>query len=203
VIPRLVRDYRPGQPHGWPGRATVGGHVSAGAFDHNGRSYRVSLAAAEYAAAPSVGFVRTVEDAFGGFYTFRYGGGLPAFRVQSYSVVTSPSSYGAELYVVHEDGPDPALALRWIQVVRTPGRSFVDNGGRANPFLPTGGPTSVHGERLLNLYTVTEIIPPPDAPDLSGDYAAEVFLAHDTGAGDPCPVVVTGGIRYGWQVRAA
>ena len=203
MIPRLVRDYRPSQPHGWPGRATVGGHGPAGSFDHNGRSYRISLAPAEYAAAPSVGFVRAVEDAFGGSYTFRYGGGLPAFRVQSYSVIASPSSYGAELYVVHEGGPDPARALRWIQVVRTPDGSFVDNGGRANPFLPTGGPTSVRGERLVNLYTVTEITPPAGAPDLSGDYAAEVFLAHDTGNGDPCPVVVTGGIRYGWEVRAA
>ena len=96
----------------------------------------------EYAAAPSVGFVRAVEDAFGARYTFRYGGGLPAFRVQSYSVIASAAWYGADLYVVHEGRPDPARALRWIQVVRTFGparseRSFVDNGGRANPFLPT------------------------------------------------------------------
>jgi hypothetical protein len=203
MVPRLVRDYRPSQPHGWPGAATVGFHVADQSFDHNGRSYRIALTRAEYAAAPSVGFVRTVEDAFGARYTFRYGGALPAFRVQSYSVFASAASYGADLYVIHEGGPDPGRSLRWIQVVRTSGRSFVDNGGRANPFLPTGGPTSVRGERLVNLYTRTEIAPPAGAPDLSGGYAAEVFLAHDTGAGDPCPVVVTGGIRYGWEVRAA
>ena len=38
--------------------------------------------------------------------------------------------------------------------------------------------------------------------ELGGGGMSRVFLAHDTGAGDPCPVVVTGGIRYGWEVRA-
>lgn len=193
---RLLTDYRPREPHGWPGGSTAGGHRSAGSFVHNGRQYRAELDPLVYAAAPSVDFVHLVEAAFGVRYGFRYAGGLPAdgsFRVRSYSVTPN----GAELYVVYDGDPDPARALRWIQVVRpSTGPAFVDNGGRANPFLPTGGPTSVDGRRLVNLYSTASL---PGA----GACVVEVFLVHDTGVLDRSgydTVVVTGGLRYGWRV---
>ena len=78
---------------------TIGGHTPV----HRGRSYRVDLCAPEYAAAPTVEFVRTVEAAFGARYSFRYAGGLPAgggFRVRSYSVAASH----LDLYVVYDGG---------------------------------------------------------------------------------------------------
>jgi hypothetical protein len=186
---RLVCDYGPSEPHGWPsaGGVTIGGHTPV----HRGRSYHVELCAPEYAAAPTAEFVRTVEAAFGTRYAFRYAGGLPAgggFRVRSFSVDGSR----LDLYVVYDGDPDPAVTLRWIHV----SDGVVDNGGRANPFVPTGGPTSVDGRRLVNLYSTAVV---------KETSTAEVFLVHDTGvrdhAGHDC-VVVTGGLRYGWRVRA-
>jgi hypothetical protein len=184
---RLVCDYGPSEPHGWPaaGGVTVGGHTPV----HRGRSCRVELCPPEYAAAPTVEFVRTVEAAFGTRYSFRYAGGLPAgggFRVRSYTVTGSR----VDLYVVYDGEPDPAVALRWIRVCD----GAVDNGGRANPFLPTGGPTSVDGRRLVNLYSTA---------DATTTATAEVFLAHDTGVRDhsgSATVVIMGGLRYGWRV---
>jgi hypothetical protein len=209
---RLVTDYRPGEPHGWPGGrrggSTVGGHLLAAVFVHNGLRYRIELCPLAYAAAPSVDFVHHVEAAFGARYVFRYAGGLPAdgsLRVRSYSAFATgaPPVYGADLYAVYEGDPDPARALRWIQVVRpSSGPVFVDNGGRANPFLPTGGPTSVNGRRLVNLYSVVSADPPAATTDLTCECVAEVFLAHDTGVRDRSgydTIVVTGGLRYGWR----
>src|SRR5689334_20331642 len=98
----VVPDYRPAQPHGWPSASpdqmvgmTVGGNPTSRTFVHNGRSYRLELLTPDpvYQGRPSdpeIAFERTLDDACGAAYTFRYAGGLKGlgeFRVQSYGVV--------------------------------------------------------------------------------------------------------------------
>ncbi|MFF5205905.1 hypothetical protein [Streptosporangium sp. NPDC000396] len=147
----LVLNYQRSQPHGWPGTpgqtagATIGGHVAAKDFTHNGKSYRISLLPfdqpgdsphplyEDIPADPDINFRQTLAGAFGAYYSFRYVGGFRGrheFDVQSYSVFAdqatedSPGlSYGADLYVVYDPDlrrGDPAVhdTLRWIQVVR-------------------------------------------------------------------------------------
>ncbi|SDI24847.1 hypothetical protein SAMN05421505_14039 [Sinosporangium album] len=123
----LVQNYRPSQPHGWPGTpgqtgATVGGHIAAKDFTHKGKSYRIGLLPfgqpgdsphpvyLDVPSDPDIAFKQTLAEAFGTHYSFRYTGGFRGrreFDVQSYSVFAEggPASpmlgYGADLYVVY------------------------------------------------------------------------------------------------------
>ena len=147
-IPRLLLDYRPSRPTGWPGMpgqdlgATIGGHTTATEFSFNGKPHRISLLPLgpgnsadplyeDVPADPDLNFRHILAGAFGAHYSFRYVGlrGRQRFRVQSYSVFaneatpTSPGTgYGGDLYVVY-DSPDPTAHddLQWIQVVNWSG----------------------------------------------------------------------------------
>jgi hypothetical protein len=227
TVPRLVCDYRPSQPHGWPpawpGQSigvTLGGHTRSADFAHNGNSYRVQLLSdpvyETVPTDPQVTFGSTLGSNFDGQYAFRYAGGLAGngrFRVESYSVTVSPAidgsplSYGADLYVTYE-GAATGRAARFIHVFHTGGTvlgdaTVLDNGRRANPYTVDGGPTSANGRRVTNFYGAFAAFPMDDEPDLTGEFVAEVFLAWDTGTRDGSGrdvVTVAGGIRYGWQV---
>jgi hypothetical protein len=215
----------PGQSVGM----TIGGHVTAKDFSYAGRTYRIELARfgragtdpvrENFPTDTGVDFEATLAQAYGAHFSFRYLGrpGRRGLAVQSYSVYVdeptdgSPLTYGADLYVVGEPDlhpGDPAFrsTLRWIQVVRTQRaggspRNFVDSYGRANPFHPSGGITSINGRHVLNfVYGASES---PAGAVLSDHYVAEAFLVQDTGihtaAGQEI-VHVFDGIKYGWKV---
>jgi hypothetical protein len=159
--PRLVADYRPSQPHGWPPGGpeqpvgvTLGGHTPARDFTHRGRTYRIALSAFGESTAtpdpayltapedPTVDFVGTLAGNFGGSYAFDYAGGLSGrgrFQIQSYTVTvtlptdTAPLQYGADLYVVYDGGEDPGQVLRFIQVANAPAVT-----GGADSFVDNG-----------------------------------------------------------------
>lgn len=242
---QLVAEYRTSEPHGWPAGpgqdlgVTHGGHRTAQDFTSHGRSYRISLLGFDqpggatdpvYEAEPNdpdIAFERTLDDAFGDHYSFRYGAGLrdqERFRVQSYSVFVSqasevsPLTYGTDLYVVYE--PDARRAhpaaqgtLLWVRVVhRAPegGRavSYVDNIGGVHPFTATGGRTSILGEQVVNLDYVDGIERFPGRPGDPGvipeRFMAEVFLVRDSRRQDQSGkdvVRVLGGLKYGWRVE--
>lgn len=129
---RMILDYQPSQPTGWPAGmgqtvgVTVGGHVASSEFTYASAAYTVSLVPFGQTGAspnpvyeavpadPDIAFQQTLDSAFAGYYTFRYVGGQPGWgqlSVQSYSTfVTEPSqtspllTVGAELYVVHIPG---------------------------------------------------------------------------------------------------
>jgi len=222
---------------GEPVGVTIGGHVTAKDFSHAGRSYRIELVRFGRTGTdpvpensptdPSIDFKATLAQAYGAHFSFRYLGrsGQRGLTVQSYSVYvneptdSSPLNYGADLYVVREPDlhpGDPALraTLRWIQVARarrTGGslKNFVDSEGRANPFHPSGGITSINGRRVLNFAYAASESPagpagPPDDAVLSDQFVAEAFLVQDTGiqnsAGQEI-IHVFSGFKYGWQVR--
>lgn len=219
---RIVRDYRGSQPTGWPrtpGHSfgmTAGGHRTAVDFDFNGRPHKVSLLPADLVyrdkpTDPEVGFVRTLNDAFGRWYDFRYTGGLRGhFSVQSYSVflrepsANDPSTgFGADLYVVYKPGLPVDGNLQWIQVVNQAGTREVDNLWRANPWYAYGGLVSINGDEVVNFR---------DAPQIGvgGNikidvrFIAETFLAQDTGKKDAdgrAIVNILGGFSWGWQAR--
>ena len=220
VEPRLMTDYRPSRPHGWPPGGpdqpvgvTLGGHTPVRAFVHRGQTYRIGLCT--FGGKPDPVYLTEPTDAtvlagaFDGFYAFEYAGGLTGrgrFRVQSYTVAvgTAPLVYGADLYVVYDGDEDPGEVLRFIQVANRTDR-FVDNGRRANPFAPTGGPTSVDGRRLVSFYQAAFTAPMEEQADLGASFVAEVFLVRDTGRCDAAGrdvIKVRGGIRYGWTVQA-
>jgi hypothetical protein len=142
--------------------------------------------------------------------------------VQCYSVFAKPGQIGigAELYVVYEPGVrrgDPAAQARlgWIQVARWSGpgapsrASYVDDGGRPNPFFMTGGLTSIFGTRVFNFDnpTVAQSSQGPASNRvLSVRYLAEAFLARDTLTKDAAGrdvVEIYGGIKYGWRLQEA
>jgi hypothetical protein len=213
--------------------ATIGGHVTTKDFSHGGRSYRIQLFPFERAgteavpesfpADSSIDFKAVLARAYGAHYAFRYLGkvGQRRFTVESYSVYVdeatdvAPLSYGADLYVVCEPDirpGDPSLGatLRWIQVARSQRAggsptSFVDSRGRANPFYPFGGITSINGRRVLNFaYTASDSPGPGDGDAIGSEqFRAEAFLVQDTGihnaAGQEI-INVFGGVKYGWQV---
>jgi hypothetical protein len=148
ATPRLVADYRPSQPHGWPPGGpeqpvgvTLGGHTPAQDFVHHGQTYRIALSTfGEPTAAPdpaylttpenpTVDFARTLAGTFGGSYAFGYAGGLSGhgrFRVQSYTVTVTPPSdmapllYGTDLYMVYDGDEESSQVLRFIQVTNAP-----------------------------------------------------------------------------------
>ncbi|MFJ4618950.1 hypothetical protein [Streptomyces sp. NPDC088812] len=235
----LVLDYRPSQETGWPphpGKATgtIGGHVAAQDFTFNGTRYRISLLPfgqdgdapdpvyEDVPADPDLAFERTLADAFGDSYAFRYQGGFPGsgeLRVQSYSVAATEATaeqpgttFGGGVYVVYDPDVrrgDPGVhdTIRWIQVVRSTGfdtrPSEVDNQYRANPFYMDGGLTSVDGTQVCNFHD--EALFSLDGNfSLESEFTAEVFLARDTGDKDASGrgiVKIFGGLKWGWQVR--
>lgn len=212
---------------------TIGGHVTAKDFNHSGRSYRIKLVSfgrsgtdavpESFPADADIDFTAVLAESYGAHYAFRYLGklGQRRFAVQSYSVYVNeatdaaPLNYGADLYVVCEPDirpGDPSLSatLRWIQVARSQRAggsptSFVDSRGRANPFYPFGGITSINGRRVLNFaYGASESPGLPDSDAIGAEqFQAEAFLVHDTGihnaAGQEI-INVFGGVKYGWQV---
>lgn len=181
----------------------------------------------DFPSDPEIDFSQLLNEVFGRYYTFRYIGlrGSGNLRVQSYSVYVQPPpapspdvSVGADLYVVYEPNrgrANPAIGddLHWIQVVRSVGPPL-DNIGRANPFYPTGGLTSIHGTAICNFYDRPGVqglgAPPPREP-LPGQpppavlprFVAEAFLARDTGVKDSGKDVITilGGLKWGWHIE--
>jgi hypothetical protein len=239
----LVLNYRPSQPHAWgdpdPSSAmTIGGHTTAQDFTLGSKSYRIDLLQSgdsrdpvyeDFPADATLNFRKTLDTAFGVYYSFRYAGGFRGrneFNVQSHSVVvrpateTTPLLYGADLYVVYNPDTragDPVAhsTLRWIQVVKLGGSAvppglespFVDNGRSANPFYAFGGYTAINGNRVFTVDYASvrpAMAMPGDVAVLSDQFTAEVFLAQDTGTKDSAGkdvVNIFGGIKYGWQVR--
>jgi hypothetical protein len=214
---------------------TIGGHHSSKEFGLAGRRYRIGLLALgqpgrspspvyePFPADSTIAFRRTLERKFGAYYAFRYRGGLRGkseFRVQSYSVFAKPGqmSFGAELYLVYEPqvhagDPHAEKQLGWIQVARWTGAGgsgsapYVDDGARTNPFLLTGGLTSIFGSRVFNFYNLITVQPqqrPGSRSALSASYLAEAFLARDTATRDAAGkdvIEIFGGIKYGWQLH--
>lgn len=230
----LVVDYQPSQPTGWPGgnNVSIGGHTPSLEFTHNGETWRISLLSLGqpgdapdplYEGVPgdsTIDFDRVLTDAFGGFYSFNYVGGLRGqdrFTVLSYNVfVKEPTptfpvlNFGGEVYVVYDPGGSQAVPshkpLQWIQVVNgapQPG-SYVDNSYRANPFYILGGLTSINGSQVVNLVDASQQFIGTMGRDLTFRFTAEAFLVHDTGIKDPAGkeiVNVFGGFEWGWQVQ--
>lgn len=196
--------FRPSEPTGWPLlSSTVGGHTTAVEFVVDGCHRRVALLALRRSdTLPPV-----VGRAFGGHYDFRVLDVAADFVVRSHSVFVAQDAagtrFGADLHLVYEPhgdaGPPADDALHWIQVVSpSSGPAFVDNGGRANPFYPYGGRTSVDGRLVVNYQGVLAA-----AGDCPG-FRAETFLARDTGRADATGrgiVELHGGVAWGWEAR--
>lgn len=241
----LVLDYRPSQLTGWPTTPgasfsrTLGGHTTSKDFAYGGIPHRISMLPfgqrgasvhPVYEDVPgdtTLNFRKTLEDAFGAHYEFRYVGfrGSREFRVQSYGVFvreptqTSPETQlGAGLYVVYEPDPrrgDPPASenLQWIQVTTFQGDMDMppkaDNLDRPNPFYPFGGLTSVNGREVFNFIDIPQraiqLRPGTEDARLNSTFLAEAFLAHDTGTKNAAGkdiVRIFGGIKWGWQVSA-
>ena len=124
-------------------------------------------------------------------------------------------SYGGDLFVVYEPdraSSDPPINddLRWIQVVRTHGRSYVDGHGR-NPYYSRAGLTSIRGKQVCDFYDRPGIgVGTGGAGEGSTTIANqemfETFLVHDTGRKDRAGkgiIDIYGGIKWGWRVQAA
>jgi hypothetical protein len=224
----LVLDYHPSQWTGWEWGKTLGGHHPSTQFTLAGHDYQIGLLRPGnpvYESRPSdsaIEFKRTLESAFGAWYSFRYRGGLTGrdeFRVQCYSVFATPQqlSFGAQLYLVYEPDPragDPAAAaqLGWIQVARWTGAGgpgsapYVDNTECPNPFFISGGLISIHGTRVFNFDNpvTAQLSQSPGDIVLSASYLAEVFLARDTATRDAAGksvIEIFAGLRYGWRLQ--
>jgi len=249
----LVTNYQPSQPTGWPGQAghvgngvgvTIGGHVASIPFTIHRTPYEAALLSfgqpgnapdpvyEPEPSDPTIDFKRTLQTAWGAYYTFRYVGGLTgnsAISVQSYSVfVTEPTAthaeltYGMDVFLVYEPDPassDPPITanLRWIQVNNSGGRSSTEFAQRACPYYFPGGLTSVYGNPACSYYggsTGGIGIGPPrtgkaeraeiDPAGLNGTMA-ESFLVHDTGHKDRAGkgiIDILGGVKWGYQVQA-
>jgi hypothetical protein len=249
----LVTNYQPSQPTGWPGQAghvsngvgvTIGGHVASVPFTIRDTPYQAALQSfgqpgnapdpvyEPEPTDPTIDFKRTLQKAWGGYYSFRYIGGLTgnsAISVQSYSVfVTEPTAthpqltYGIDVFLVYEPDPassDPPITanLRWIQVNNSGGRSSTEFARRACPYYFPGGLTSVYGKPACSYYgggTGGIGVGPPrtgkslraatDAPALNG-VMAESFLALDTQRKDHAGkgiIHILGGVKWGYQVKA-
>ena len=140
----LVVDYLPSQPTGWGG-ATIGGHVASVPFTFQDNPYEIRLLSFGQPGSapdpvyepepsdPTIDFKRTLQEAWGTHYSFRYRGGFrrrSRIVAQSYNVLareptaaqpvaasthptptrstgTGPGlSYGGDLFIRYE--PDPA-----------------------------------------------------------------------------------------------
>jgi hypothetical protein len=240
VTHHLVTDYRPSQPTGWPPQGhlrdgvgvTIGGHLTSKAFTIGHSRYEVSLVSfgpganpvyEGEPADPTVDFKRTLEKAWGEYYSFRYTGGFSgrrtAFSVQSYSVaVTRPAAdriiYGCDLFLVYEPASsDPPITadLRWIQVGNAGGPSQTEFAQRANPYYFPGGLTSVYGRAACSYYGggaggIATKPPGADDPGFSSRFLGESFLVLDTRRKDAAGkgiIDVLGGVKWGWQVKPA
>jgi hypothetical protein len=252
--PRLGSDhlklnYLPSQPTGWPAEAghlrdgvgvTIGGHVASAPFTVRGTTNEVSLLAfgqPENApdpiyepepSDPTIAFKRTLQKAWGKYYSFRYTGGLrggSAISVQSYSTVATATatriSFGCDLFLVYEPDPtsgDPPITadLRWIQVQNTGGRSSTEFQQRANPYYFPGGLTSVYGKPACSFYGVSGggigVAPPRTSQSPRADTGsaglngvmAESFLVHNTRQKDRAGkgiIDILAGVKWGYQVQ--
>lgn len=246
----LVLNYVPSRPTGWPpqrGHArngvgvTIGGHVASVPFTLQGTAYQVSLLAfgqpgnapdPVYEGEPSdptIDFKRTLRNAWGAYYSFRYRGGFSgrsAISVGSYSAVATETteatatrvSYGCDLFLVYEPDPnssDPPITadLRWIEVSYAHGRSSTEFRQRANPYYFPGGLTSVYGKPACSFYGApaggvaapkTGVAGTGKRPALSDQAMAESFLVHVTGRKDRAGkgiIDIYGGVKWGWQVQ--
>jgi hypothetical protein len=243
----LGANYLPSQPTGWPpqqGRVrdgvgvTIGGHLASLPFALEGTAYEVSLLAFGQPGStpdpvygpeptdPTIDFKRTLQKAWGAYYSFRYRGGLSgrsAISVQSYSVVvieptaTHPQlTYGMDVFGLYEPDPsssDPPISadLRWIEVSYQQGRSSTEFHQRACPYYFPGGLTSVYGLPACSFYSapagsIATKGNGKGSPAFSDLLMSETFLAHDTGRKDHAGkgiIDIYGGIKWGWQVQAA
>jgi hypothetical protein len=201
----VAAGYRPSEPTGWPGlSATVGGHTTAMEFVVDGRPWRVSLLGTAVVSDPR--YLDRPGDEFAALlekeehYTFEYRDGFHGvLTVRSYSVFLEPGGFGADLHLVYEPEPrrgDPPAddAMQWIQAVFPDNE--LDRGGRANPFYPYGGCTSVDGCLVVNVQGCLAGSPGTRRAE------AETFLVRDTGRCDTAGrgvVEVFGGVRWGWE----
>jgi hypothetical protein len=122
--PRLVANYQPSQPTGWPplGLAhprkgigvTLGGHTSSQQFTFQGNPYQISLLSFDqpgtspdpvYESVPSdptINFKDVLQKAYSAYYTFRYTGGFNGqgeINVQSYTVLAIAASINSVSHV--------------------------------------------------------------------------------------------------------
>jgi hypothetical protein len=124
-------------------------------------------------------------------------------------------SYGGDLFVLYEPdraSSDPPINddLRWIQVVRTHGRSYVDGHGR-DPYYSRAGLTSIDGKHVCDFYdrpgTGIGTALAGEAPTtIANQEMFETFLVRDTGRKDRAGkgiIDIYGGIKWGWRVQAA
>lgn len=213
---RVTADYRPSEPTGWPHlSATLGGHVTAVEFVVDGRPWRVALLASDlpqgdprYRGRPSDAFTAVLERAFGDHYDFRYQDGTPGLTARSYSVFVTQDAtgtrFGADLHLVYEpdprhDAPPADDATHWIQLVkRSTAVPNLDHDGRANPFYPYGGRTSVDGHLVVNYQGCLQTT----CCSAPLRVCAETFLARDTGRLDAAGrgiVEIYGGVVWGWE----
>jgi hypothetical protein len=226
----LALDYRPSQVTGWsaPYSPTTGGHVAARDFTCRGKAYRVSLLPfgqlgkapdpvyEKSPADPVIKFRQTLATSWGRYYRFRYRGGLPPgarLAIESYSVRVSDNAgaltYGNDLYLVYQPGPQPRLPLdsdlQFIQVLWSHGPSVVDS-TTANPFYGSGsGLTSVYGNQSVSFYDNPAMGHGAGSHLPPGVFRAEVFLAQDTGIKDAAGkdiVNIFGGVKWGWQMHS-
>jgi hypothetical protein len=246
----LIADYRPSQPTGWPpeGHAgngvgvSIGGHVASVPFTLQGTPCQISLLAfgqpgntpdpvyEPEPSDPTIDFKRTLQKAWGRYYSFRYRGGLSgrsAIVVQSYSVVaveptpTQPQlSYGSDLFIIYEPDPassDPPITadLRWIQISHAHGSSSTEFFQRANPYYFPGGLTSVYGKPACSFYGAPAGAigiggkgpsPRTEPAAFSDQFMSESFLVLDTGRKNRAGkgiIDIYAGIKWGWRVQAA
>jgi hypothetical protein len=232
---QLVVRYEPSQATGWkfPAATTLGGHRSCVQVSYDHMTYRISVLSfgragsspnPVYEAAPAdpyVAFKKTLAQAFGRHYVFRYLSGLPSgakFVVESYSVYIDRAGkegakWGADLYAIYEPGKTgPAINsdVNFIQVVYNSyhppgyGNRFVDNQYPKVPYAGEGaGLTSVNGHRIVNYYDRVMVI---SGPPQSQVFRAETFLVKDTGrtnAAGKRIVDIYGGIEWGFAFKTA
>lgn len=230
---QLVAHYEPSQPTGWkfPAPTTLGGHRSCVQVSYGHKTYRISLLSfgqagsspnPVYEAAPKdsyVAFKKTLAQAFGRHYVFRYLSGLPSgakFVVESYSVYVDRTAkggakWGADLYAIYEPGKTgPAIKsdVNFIQVVYASsyvppgyGKRFVDNQYPNVPYAGEGaGLTSINGHRIVNYYDHVMI---SSGTPQSQVFRAETFLVKDTGRRNAVGKIVDiyGGIKWGFAFK--
>jgi hypothetical protein len=231
---QLVAHYEASQATGWkfPAPTTLGGHRSCLQVSYGHKTYRISLLSFGQAGSspnpvyeavpkdPDIAFNKTLANAFGKHYAFKYLSGLPSgtkFVVESYSVYIDGGAkgiarWGADLYAIYEPGKTgPAINsdVNFIQVVYTtgylpPGYSnrFVDNQYPKAPYAGEGaGLTSINGHRIVNYYDRVLTGGGTPRPQV---FRAETFLVNDTGrtnAAGKKIVDIYGGVKWGFEFK--